>query len=54
MRNETSDQLFELSYKTKTRGVTPILLDFLRLDYYGYGLKEEQIVKIIDRKYQKE
>jgi len=49
MKDETFDKLFELSFKTKNRFVTPLILDYFT--YENYGFKEEDILKAIKDKY---
>jgi hypothetical protein len=49
MKNETYEELFERSFKTKDRFVTPLILD-----YYNFetpGISEENVLDLIEKKY---
>jgi hypothetical protein len=48
MKNETYEKLFELSFKTKDRLVTPLILDYYQFE--SLGINEEGIVNLIGNK----
>jgi hypothetical protein len=48
MKDTTYEKLFELSFKTKERLVTPLMLDYYRFE--SLGISETGIVKLIENK----
>lgn len=49
MKDETYKQLFELSFKTRDRFVTPLILDYYRFEILG--VSEKGIINLIGNKY---
>jgi len=50
MKDETYEQLFEMSLKTKDRLVTPLILDYFRLESLGMQ-NEKGIINLIKNEY---
>ena len=50
MKDSTYDKLFELSYRTEERFVTPLILEYYRFESLGLGISEEKIIKLIESK----
>ncbi|MCX6746715.1 MAG: hypothetical protein NTU63_01110 [Candidatus Pacearchaeota archaeon] len=48
MKDTTYEKLFELSYKTKEKLVTPLILDYYRFE--SLGINETGIVNLIRNK----
>ncbi len=51
MKDSTLDRLYELSSKVEDRLVTPLILEYYRLENSGLCLSEEKILKVIEIKY---
>jgi len=48
MMNDTYEKLFDLSYRTEERLVTPFILDYFNLEINGF--KENEIIGIMENK----
>ncbi len=51
MKDSTLDRLYELSSKVEDRLVTPLILEYYRLENSGLCLSEEKILRVIEIKY---
>jgi len=51
MKDSIFEKLSELSYRTEKKLLTPLILEYYKLENSGLSLSEEKILKVIEIKY---